>query len=365
MSIDSFPMQGYLALEDGYLLKGKSFGIPGIREGEIVFNTSMTGYQEVLTDPSYAGQIVVFTYPLMGNTGMNPEDNESIKAHVRGMIVRELSSISSNWRATETLENYFCRNNMLGLSDVDTRSLTLHIRDKGAMRAVIAGGDWDAKELVKRAQDSPGLIGVDHVQQVSRKTPYTFLTSSLSSFRVVVYDFGVKQGILQSLSERYREVIVVPATTTASSVLEMKPDCVLLSNGPGDPEPITYAIDEIRKLAGKVPLYGICLGHQLLALAFGGKTYKMKFGHRGSNQPVKNLLTGKIEITSQNHGFCVAPDSLSPEDWEITHWNLNDNTVEGMRHRKFPIASVQYHPEASPGPHDSHEWFHTLGQISR
>ncbi len=353
-------MHGYLALEDGRIYPGVAFGHEGVRDGEIVFNTSMTGYQEILTDPSYAGQIVTMTCPLIGNTGINPEDVESMTPHVRGFIVREFCGTPSNWRATGSLDEFLKRHEIVGLGEVDTRAVTRHIREQGAMKAVLAAGDWDTRELVRRAQDSPGLVGVDLVRTVSCKSPYRWaepcpwLPESKPEQRpkVVAWDFGLKLNIARCLVSHGFDVTVVPAQTTADDVLALRPDGVFLSNGPGDPAAVGYAIAEIRKLIGRIPVFGICLGHQLLALACGGTTRKLKFGHRGANQPVKHLTTGRVEITSQNHGFCVNDDSL-PDELEVTHVNLNDRTVEGMRHRKHPVFSVQYHPESSAGPHDS------------
>jgi carbamoyl-phosphate synthase small subunit len=355
-------MHGYLALEDGRVFSGIAFGYEGIRDGEIVFNTSMTGYQEILSDLSYAGQIVTMTYPLIGNTGINPEDFESFTPHVRGFIVRENCEIPSNWRATDSLDTFLKQRGIVGVSEIDTRAVAKHIREKGAMKAAIAAGDWDARELVRRAQDSPGLVGLDLVNTVACKEPYHWNepcswlakeSESAKRYKVVAYDFGIKHNILRCLTSHGFDVTAVPANTPANDVLALQPDGVFLSNGPGDPSAVLYAIEAIRKLIGRVPMFGICLGHQLLCLALGGTTYKLKFGHRGANQPVLHLATGKVEITSQNHGFCVDQESLSADDVETTHVNLNDRTNEGMRHKKYPLFSVQYHPESSAGPHDS------------
>jgi len=358
-----------LALEDGAVFEGTSFGSPGEKAGEIVFNTSMSGYQEILTDPSYKGQIVVMTYPLIGNYGINEEDIESKLPEVEGFIVKEESATFSNWRGGRTLSDYLLASGVMGVEGMDTRALTRHIRSIGAMKAILSTEELNPNRLVEKAKASPGLIGRDLVKEVTCSEPFewtenygsqvsnTHLHPSRVRYRVVVLDFGVKYNILRSLRECNCEVIVLPATSTAESVLSHSPDGILLSNGPGDPEALTYAVDAIRNLLDKKPIFGICLGHQLLGLAYGGKTFKLKFGHRGANQPVKDLKSGRVSITSQNHGFCVDPASLNPEEIEVTQVNLNDQTCEGMRHRTLPIFSVQYHPEASPGPHDSRSLF--------
>lgn len=354
-------MNGYLALEDGRIFPGVAFGHEGVRDGEIVFNTSMTGYQEILTDPSYAGQIVTMTYPLIGNTGINPVDQESLTPHVRGFIVREFCEVPSNWRSTGSIDTFLKRHNIVGVSEIDTRAITRHIREKGAMKAVIATGDWDTKELVRMAQDSPGLVGVDLVSTVTCEKPYQWTEPCWwlpewkfeKRLKVIVYDFGVKLNIARCLVSHGFDVTIVPAHTSAEDVLAMQPDGVFLSNGPGDPSAVQYAIDTIRQLLGKIPMFGICLGHQLLGLAYGGSTYKLKFGHRGANQPVIHLGMEKVEITSQNHSFCIDQNSFPSDEIETTHINLNDHTNEGIRHRKHPAFSVQYHPESSAGPHDS------------
>ena len=358
-------MKAIIALEDGTIFEGISFGANGERFGEIVFNTSMTGYQEIMTDPSYKGQIVTMTYPLIGNYGINKEDIESSGPKVEGFIIKEKSKITSSWRSEKSLEDYLEENNIIGIEGVDTRSLTLHIRTKGAMKGVISTVDLDPKSLIKKAKDSPGLIGRDLVKEVTCKKAYNAKTiysmpSALcqnARFKVIAMDFGIKYNILRCLIDAGCDVTVVPGDTKAKDILAHNPDGIFLSNGPGDPAAVTYAIEEIKKLLGKKPIFGICLGHQLLGLAFGGKTFKLKFGHRGANHPVKDLKTGKIEITSQNHGFSVDINSLNKEDVELTHINLNDNTLEGMAHKKLPVFSVQYHPEASPGPHDSRYLF--------
>ena len=347
-----------IALEDGTTFEGTSFGTNGEREGEVVFNTSMTGYQEVLTDPSYNGQIVTMTYPLIGNYGVNPEDVESKKVQVEGFIVKELSKIYSNFRAKMSLDDYLKKTHVLGIEGVDTRALTRHIRLRGAMKAVISTADLDKKRLVKKAGESKGLVGRDLVKHVSCKASYKWKgPDKEKKFKVIAMDFGIKFNILRILSSLGCDVTVVPANTSQEKILSYKPDGLFLSNGPGDPAGVPYAVETIKGLLGKLPIFGICLGHQLLGLAFGGTTYKLKFGHRGVNHPVKELKTGKIDITSQNHGFSVDIESLNKKDVEITHVNLNDNTLEGIRHRKLPVYSVQYHPEASPGPHDAKHLF--------
>jgi carbamoyl-phosphate synthase small subunit len=360
-----------LALEDGAIFEGRSFGFLGEKAGEVVFNTSMTGYQEILTDPSYKGQIVVMTYPLIGNYGVNEEDIESQRPKVEGFIVRENSTLFSNWRGDKRLSDYLIQHQMMGVEGMDTRAITKHIRSIGAMKAILSTEDPDPKRLVEKAKASPGLIGRDLVKEVTCKKPYSWTESNDFQFhldplppparhfhpKVVVMDYGVKYNILRSLRDRNLEVVVLPAFTSAESILSYQPDGIVLSNGPGDPEGVPYVIETVRNLIGKKPIFGICLGHQLLGLALGGKTFKLKFGHRGANQPVKDLKTGRVMITSQNHGFCVDPDSLDPDEIELTQINLNDRTLEGMRHKKLPIFSVQYHPEASPGPHDTQNLF--------
>jgi carbamoyl-phosphate synthase small subunit len=331
----------------------------------------MTGYQEILTDPSYKGQIVIMTYPLIGNYGINDEDVESQAPKVEGFIIRENCSIFSSWRGDKPLADYLIRHRIMGVEGMDTRALTKHIRMAGAMKAFLSTEDHSRERLIEKARSSPGLIGRDLVKEVSCQTPYEWTLTNPHQFsnsdlhpptppsrhKVVVLDFGVKSNILRSLREWHCEVVVLPASSTSETVLSHHPDGILLSNGPGDPEGVPYAIDTVRQLMGKKPIFGICLGHQLLGLAFGGKTFKLKFGHRGANQPVKDLKTGRVMITSQNHGFCVDPESLNPNEVEITQMNLNDRTVEGMRHKNLPIFSVQYHPEASPGPHDTQNLF--------
>jgi carbamoyl-phosphate synthase small subunit len=341
-----------LYLEDGSRFDGFGFGANTESCGEVVFNTSMTGYQEVITDPSYAGQIVVMTQPQIGNYGTNEEDIESRQPFVEGFVVREVSPEFSNWRGTQTLHSYLKGSSVPGISDLDTRALVRHIRSRGAMRGILSTCDFDSESLERKVVAHPTMQGSDYVRSVTTQKSYQVEEAS-SKLKVVAYDFGIKTNILRCLSERGCSLIVVPAGTSAEDVLELNPDGVFLSNGPGDPEPVDYAVRNIRSLIGKTPVFGICLGHQLLSLALGGTTYKMKFGHRGGNQPVKNLLTGKVEITSHNHGFAVDPDSLDQNEIELTHLNLNDQTLEGIRHRSELAFSVQYHPEASPGPHDS------------
>jgi carbamoyl-phosphate synthase small subunit len=357
-------MKAFIALEDGTIFEGISFGASGERLGEIVFNTSMTGYQEIMTDPSYKGQIVTMTYPLIGNYGINKDDIESSGPKVEGFIIKERSKITSNWRSEKGLDEYLKENNIIGIEGVDTRSLTLHIRTKGAMKGIISTIDSNPKGLIKKAKESPGLIGRDLVKEVTCKKSYSAETilgtrprSQGTRKRVIAMDFGIKYNILRCLMDAGCDVKVVPGYAKAKDILAENPDGIFLSNGPGDPAAITYAIKEIKDLLGKKPIFGICLGHQLLGLAFGGKSFKLKFGHRGANHPVKDLETGKIDITTQNHGFCVDIASLDRTEIELTHINLNDNTLEGMRHKKLPVFSVQYHPEASAGPHDARHLF--------
>ena len=382
--------EALVALEDGRVFRGEAFGAAGTTVGEICFNTSMTGYQEVLTDPSYRGQIVTMTYPLIGNYGVNPLDDESVQPHVRGFVVGELSPISSNWRSSGSLDQYLKKWNVCAIQGVDTRALTRHLRIRGAMRACLTSELSDETEAVERALASPPMAGSDYVQEVTTPNAYEWDTNDRLSrnwtivksgqvdetlengqafeklppvrHRIVAYDYGIKLNILRRLRQNGFKVTVVPASTSAEDILALKPEGIFLSNGPGDPDPLTGIHHELRKLVGECPIFGICLGHQLLGFAYGGKTFKLKFGHRGGNQPVKDLLSGKISITAQNHGFAVDPDSL-PSNVEVTHVNLNDQTVEGMRHREHPVFSVQYHPEAAPGPHDATYFFREFSRL--
>jgi carbamoyl-phosphate synthase small subunit len=343
-------VKALLALEDGRVFWGYAFGALGEVSGEVVFNTSMTGYQEILTDPSYKGQIVTMTYPLIGNYGVNAEDVESVKPQVEGFIVREKSSLYSNWRAEESLESYLKRHGIMGLERIDTRALTRHIRERGAMRAVMSCLDLNPDSLVEKARQIPEMAGQDLVQKVTTREPYVW--KEKGDYTIAVLDCGVKFGILRELSRRNCRVVVYPAFTLAEDVLSTEPDGVLLSNGPGDPAALPYVVEFARRVIGRVPVFGICLGHQVIAQALGGKTFKLKFGHHGGNHPVKDLRTGWVAITTQNHGFSVDIDTLSQEI-EITHLNLNDYTLEGMVHKELPLFSVQFHPEARPGPHDT------------
>ena len=366
-----------LVIEDGTVFQGSAFGAEGEAYGEVVFNTSMTGYQEILTDPSYNGQIVTMTYPEIGNYGVNSEDIESRRPFLKGLVVKEYWESPSNWRSQGSLSSYLEENGVLGIEGVDTRELTRLIRTEGAQKAVISTKDHDPKSLLEKVRSSQGIVGVDLVTEVSCEEPYSWDQGTGSwrphlesgqerkeRFKVVAYDFGLKQNILRKLTDHGCEVTTVPSRTPPHEVLSLEPDGVFLSNGPGDPAAVSYAIESVGALLGKKPIFGICLGHQILSLAMGGRTYKLKFGHRGANQPVQDLKTGKVEITSQNHGFAVDRDSLG-EDIEVTHINLNDNTVEGIRHAKYPAFSVQYHPEASPGPHDSSYLFEEFIEYMR
>ncbi len=366
-----------LVLEDGTVYRGRAFGAAVDRTGEVVFNTSMAGYQEILTDPSYTGQIIAMTYPLIGNYGVNPQDVESDKPQVDGFIVRELSALRSNYRAHDDLSSYLAKASVPGIEGIDTRALVRKLRSGGVLRGVLACSEVSAQQsdsdLVDRARSSPKMEGQNLAAKVSCNASYEWNSGFIDGFsnnqtpnegavtgqrvKVVCVDYGVKTNILRCLTDSGADVTVVPSSATTHDVLALKPDGVFLSNGPGDPAAVTGAPELIRSLAGKVPMFGICLGHQLMGLAFGGQTYKLKFGHRGGNQPVFEATTGKVEITSQNHGFAVNPETLSKDRVEITHINLNDKTVEGLSHKDFPAFSVQYHPEASPGPHDSYYLF--------
>jgi carbamoyl-phosphate synthase small subunit len=347
-----------LGLEDGRTFRGRSWAAQTESCGEIVFNTSMTGYQEVLTDPSYAGQIVCMTYPLIGNYGVNQADSESARPWVEGFVVREASRVASNWRSEETLAAYLIRWNIVGIEGIDTRALVRHIRDKGAMRACLSAIDTDEHSVVEKARQSPPMENRELASVVTTREPYDVPATGAERFHVICYDFGVKRNSLRELADAGCRVTVVSSGTSAAEVLAMKPDGIYLSNGPGDPASMTSEVEQVRRVAESgTPTFGICFGHQLLGRAFGGSTFKLMFGHRGGNQPVKDLKSGSVEITSHNHGFAVIADSLPPEV-EITHINLNDNCVEGMRHRTLPIISVQYHPEAAPGPHDAAHHFH-------
>jgi len=357
-------MQAILALEDGKVYRGTSYGAQSECSGEVVFNTAITGYQEIFTDPSYAGQIVILTNPQIGNYGTSAQDNESNRPYIEGLVVREFSSVASNWRSTERAQQFLEKQRIPVIAELDTRAIVRHLRNQGVMRGIISTMETDGEKLVARARAIPSMAGLDLASKVSTQQRYVWtdgpveIRGAAKSHQelprhVVAYDFGIKCNIMRRLVAVGCRVTVVPALTSADDVMALKPDGVFLSNGPGDPEPLQVQAANVRALFGKVPIFGICLGQQILGLAFGGRTYKLKFGHRGANHPVKNLLTGKVEITSHNHGFAVDPDSLPASDVEITHINLNDQTLEGFRHRSLPVFCVQYHPEAAPGPHDS------------
>jgi carbamoyl-phosphate synthase small subunit len=378
----SGPVRAILALEDDRWFEGHSFGAPGTRVGEICFNTSMTGYQEVLTDPSYRGQIVAMTYPLIGNYGVNAADAESEAPHVSGFVIEELTEVPSNWRAEMSLADYLKQWKIPGLQGIDTRALTRHLRERGAMKACLTTEEMTPAEAAKRAREGQGVIGMDYVREVTTPKKYEWDPDGKLSrpwtiaavreqdspplppvrFRIAALDYGIKRNILRCLRQLGFGVTVMPATASAAEILDTNPDGIFLSNGPGDPSALPYAHESIRELFGKKPIFGICLGHQILGCAFSGSTFKLKFGHRGGNQPVKDLRTGKVAITSQNHGFAVDAKSL-PKEVEVTHINLNDGTVEGMQHRELPVFSVQYHPEAAPGPHDAAYFFSQFAEL--
>jgi len=375
-------MRALLALEDGRFFEGESFGATGTCVGEMCFNTAMTGYQEVLTDPSYRGQIVAMTYPLIGNYGINSLDQESRSPHVRGFVIEELTEVPSNWRSEMSLDEYLRKWNIPGARGIDTRALTRHLRTRGAMKACLTTEKISPEEATERAIKGEGVIGMDYVREVSTSEiyrwdpedklsePWSIAAGNGGSrralpsikFQIVAYDYGIKQNILRLLRQKGFGVTVVPAPTTADEALALNPDGIFLSNGPGDPAALPYAHKAVQDLMGKKPIFGICLGHQILGFAFGGSTFKLKFGHRGANQPVKDLRSGKVAITAQNHGFAVDRESLPPNA-EVTHINLNDGTVEGMRHKELPIFSVQYHPEAAPGPHDATYFFDQFAHL--
>jgi carbamoyl-phosphate synthase small subunit len=360
--------EAVLVLRDGRVFRGQALGAIGQTHGEVIFNTAMSGYQEILTDPSYHGQIVTMTYPMIGNYGINEEDVESHRPWANGLIVKEASICPSSWRGRMSLDDYLKAHDLVGLQGIDTRALTRHLRDRGATDGIISSTDLDVERLREVARGLPGLVGRDLVAEVTAAAPFTWTTGDWDPakgyrppppprFKVVAFDAGIKFNILRQLRTAGCEVTVVPASTPADAVLERRPDGVFLSNGPGDPEGVPYLVDSVRALLGRVPVFGICLGHQIMGLAAGGRTYKLPFGHHGANHPVKDLVAGRVEITSQNHGFAVDPDSCAARGLEPTHVNLNDGTCEGLRHRSLPVFSVQYHPEASPGPHDAHYLF--------
>ena len=358
-------MKALLALEDGTVFQGESFGAPGEVAGEVIFNTSMTGYQEILTDPSYRGQIVVMTYPLIGNYGVNRTDVESEKPQAEGFVVRSVSPVASNWRGEETLQEWLCSQQTVAIQGIETRALTILLREKGALKGVISTVDLDEKRLIEKARSSPGLIGRDLVKEVTCKEVHAWdqSPSGEKRFRVVAVDCGMKAHIPRMLTQVGAQVTVAPATITAKEIFALRPEGLFLSNGPGDPEGMPYLVSTVKECIGRLPIFGICLGHQILGLALGGTTYKLKFGHHGANHPVMDVRTGRIEITAQNHGFSVDLDQIPGQEVEMTHVNLNDRTCEGMRHKSLPIFSVQYHPEASPGPHDAGHHFQKFAKL--
>ena len=378
-------MKARLVLEDGRAFEGESFGAVGTRVGEVCFNTSMTGYQEVLTDPSYYGQIVAMTYPLIGNYGVNDQDGESARAQVSGFVIEELSELPSSWRAQASLPDYLAQNNIIGIQGIDTRALTRHLRERGAMKGCLTTEDLSVEEARRQANEGEGVVGMDFVKAVTADASYEWDPEDRDSrrwavarssgrvdeeavglppvrYHVVAYDYGLKRNILRRLRQHGFKVRVVPASMSAEDVLAYNPDGIFLSPGPGDPSALDYVHRSVRALVGKKPIFGICLGHQMLGHAFGGRTVKLKFGHHGGNQPVQDVRTGRVDITAQNHGFAVDSGSLPPE-LEVTHINLNDGTVEGLRHRSLPVFSVQYHPEAAPGPHDALHFFQEFAQL--
>jgi carbamoyl-phosphate synthase small subunit len=381
MEIGSEYKKALLALEDGTVYSGRSFTGDCEAAGEVVFNTSMAGYQEILTDPSYCGQMVTMTYPLIGNYGINEEDVESDRIQVRALLIKEYQERPSNWRSQKSLAQYLKAGGVPGIEGIDTRALTKHIRQAGAMNAALSTSNLDPDSLVEKARTSPSMAGQDLVKEVTCDQPFLWrdgkrlnVEGGLEGFewpdeparwRVVAMDYGVKYNILRSLEKRGCTTLLVPAGTTSEAIDRLEPHGLFLSNGPGDPAAVTYAVDTIRGQVGKRPIFGICLGHQLIGLALGGKTFKLKFGHRGANQPVKDLGTGKVEITSQNHGFCVDIESLKDPEVELSHVNLNDQTLEGLVHKRIPLFSVQYHPEASPGPHDASHLFDRFVELMR
>jgi carbamoyl-phosphate synthase small subunit len=367
-----------LALEDGTVFEGRSFGAPAERSGEVVFNTALTGYQEIFTDPSYSGQIVILTNPQIGNYGTTAADDEAVKPWIEGLVVREFSSLRSNWRSDDEAEHFLASHQIPVVSELDTRALVRHLRTKGVMRGVLSATESSGEALVRKAREIPSMAGLDLASRVTTADRYEWTkpveacspsevvsAPAAQQYHVVAYDYGIKRNILRRLAHVGCRVTVVPALTSAEDVLSLKPNGVFLSNGPGDPEPLEMQVANIRALMGRTPIFGICLGHQLMGLACGGKTYKLKFGHRGANHPVLNQVTNKVEITSHNHGFAVDPDSLNASDVELTHVNLNDQTLEGFRHRNYPAFCVQYHPEAAPGPHDSLYLFEDFVKLMR